>query len=57
MNTHQRPMEAPRDPYPFEGQWLERNCLAMHDLDEGEGVPVLLATRSLHRTIQLRRHV
>jgi haloalkane dehalogenase len=42
VKTHQRPFEVPSDLYPFEDHWFERNGSAMHYLDEGDGVPVLL---------------
>ncbi|MBU0985318.1 MAG: alpha/beta fold hydrolase [candidate division Zixibacteria bacterium] len=38
----QRPFQVDRDEYPFESHWFERDAVAMHYVDEGKGVPVLL---------------
>lgn len=37
-----RPFQLPEAEYPFAGQWLEGDGVAMHYLDEGAGRPVLL---------------
>ena len=42
MTTHQRPFSVPTELYPFEDHWFERDGAAMHYVDHGEGVPVLL---------------
>ena len=42
MTTHQRPFDVPTELYPFEDHWFEWNGSAMHYLDHGDGVPVLL---------------
>ena len=33
------PSDVPRDLYPFEGRFFDRDGLAYHYLDEGEGRP------------------
>lgn len=42
MASRPRPFDIPSDLYPFESHWLVREGAALHYLDVGEGVPVLL---------------
>lgn len=37
-----RPFTVPESEYPFESRWFDYGDAAMHYLDEGEGMPVLL---------------
>ena len=41
-NLKQRPFIVDKDEYPFESHWYERDGVAMHYVDEGEGVPIVL---------------
>jgi len=38
----ERPFQVPHDEYPFADRWLERDGVALHFVDEGQGPPVLL---------------
>jgi haloalkane dehalogenase len=38
----QRPFSVPESEYPFESHWFDYRGSALHYLDEGEGLPVLL---------------
>lgn len=38
----QRPFSVDEADYPFTGHWFERDGVAMHYVDEGEGTPVLM---------------
>lgn len=38
----QRPFEVDEQEYPFTSHWFESEGVAMHYIDEGEGIPILL---------------
>ena len=40
--VHERPFSVSHTEYPFEDKWLERDGVAMHYIDEGQGTPVLM---------------
>ena len=37
-----RPFQVDADAYPFQSHWFERQGSAMHYVDEGEGIPVVM---------------
>ncbi|WP_157736053.1 alpha/beta fold hydrolase [Granulosicoccus antarcticus] len=37
-----RPFVVDKEEYPFKSHWFERNGVAMHYIDEGEGFPIVL---------------
>lgn len=39
--VHSRPFDVPASLYPFADHWFERDGVALHYVDEGEGVPVV----------------
>jgi len=41
-SMHKRPFTVDKEEYPFESNWYEKDGVAMHYIDEGEGIPVLL---------------
>lgn len=41
-NLKQRPFIVDKEEYPFQSHWYERDGVAMHYVDEGEGVPIVL---------------
>lgn len=41
-NLKQRPFIVDKEEYPFQSHWYERDGAAMHYVDEGEGVPIVL---------------
>lgn len=42
QQQHQRRFPVNEMDYPFEDHWFEREGVAMHYLDEGEGIPILM---------------
>ncbi len=42
-NKRLRPFLVDKQEYPFKSHWFERDGVAMHYLDEGEGFPIVLA--------------
>jgi len=40
--TRQRPFQVSEEEYPFADHWYERNGTAMHYVDEGEGIPIVM---------------
>ena len=40
--TRARKFEVPAHLYPFESHWFEREGVAMHYVDEGEGMPIVM---------------
>jgi haloalkane dehalogenase len=41
-STRVRPFTVDKHEYPFASHWFERNGVAMHYIDEGEGIPIVL---------------
>lgn len=42
-NKKQRPFLVDKEEYPFKSNWYEKDGTSMHYIDEGEGIPIVLA--------------
>ncbi|WP_229130285.1 alpha/beta fold hydrolase [Ancylomarina sp. 16SWW S1-10-2] len=42
-NKKQRPFLVDQEEYPFKSNWFEKDACSMHYIDEGEGIPIVLA--------------
>ncbi|HPJ93801.1 MAG TPA: alpha/beta fold hydrolase [Deltaproteobacteria bacterium] len=42
LQRHKRTFQVDAQEYPFEDHWLEKDGTALHFIDEGDGVPVLM---------------